>query len=112
MHELPITQSLLDIVLDHASRVGASRVTDVHLVVGDLAGVSSDCVEFYWEIVSRETPAEGARLHFRRVPLQFECRECGVVFERSSEGFECPSCGAEQVHVVSGDDCRLEAIDV
>jgi hydrogenase nickel incorporation protein HypA/HybF len=112
LHELPITQSLLEIVLEHASRAEADRVTDVHLVVGDLSGISRECVEFYWEIVSRDTPAEGARLHFRRVPLQFECRDCGVVFERRGEEFECPSCGAKRVRVAAGDDCRLEAIDV
>ena len=33
MHELPITQSILDLVVDHARRAGATRVTDVHLIL-------------------------------------------------------------------------------
>ena len=112
MHELPITESLLDLVLTHAARAEAERVTDVHVVVGELSGIASESVAFYWEIVSRDTAAEGSRLHFRHVPLQFECRECGSLFERRGEGFECPSCGAKRVRVAAGDDCRLEAIDV
>jgi hydrogenase nickel incorporation protein HypA/HybF len=112
MHELPITQGILDVVLEHAHRGGGGRVTDVHVVAGELSGVVDECIVFYWDVISRETLAEGARLRIRRVPLEFECRGCGAVFPPGDDDFACPTCGGDRVRVVSGDGVRVEAIDV
>ena len=81
MHELPITQSILEIVLDHARRAGGGRITGINLVIGELSNVVDDCIQFYWDAISEGTPAEGALLHFERIPLRLECRDCEMVFE-------------------------------
>jgi len=109
MHELPITQGILDLVLEHAD---GARVTDVHVVAGELSGVVDECIEFYWDILSRDTVAEGARLCIRRIPLAFECDTCHAVFPPFDDDFVCPTCGGDSVRVVSGDGLRVEAIDV
>jgi hydrogenase nickel incorporation protein HypA/HybF len=62
MHELGITQRLLEVVLDRAGAAGASRITDVYLEIGEASDVASDALAWYWPQVSRATPAEGARL--------------------------------------------------
>jgi hydrogenase nickel incorporation protein HypA/HybF len=112
MHELPITQGILDLVLEHARRAAAAAVTDVHLVIGELSSVVDDSVQFYWDIISADTPAAGATLHFRRVPLQFECRDCNALFAPEGTDFTCPACRGPRVVVATGDDLRVEAIDV
>lgn len=109
MHELPITKGILDIVLEHAND---QRVSDVHLVVGELAGAVDDCVQFYWDILSEGTPAAGARLHFRRIPLEFACGDCGATFTPAQEDYTCPGCHGANVGVAAGDDLRVEAIDI
>jgi Zn finger protein HypA/HybF involved in hydrogenase expression len=38
MHELGVTQAILEVVLKHAREAGAGRVQRIHLVVGDLSG--------------------------------------------------------------------------
>jgi hydrogenase nickel incorporation protein HypA/HybF len=112
MHELPITQGILDLVLEHAARAGGGRVTDVHVVAGELSGVVDECIVFYWDLISEDTIAERARLHIRRVPLEFECRQCGAVFPPRDDDFGCAACGSDSVRVVSGDGVRVESIDV
>lgn len=112
VHELPITQGILEIVLEHATRAGAARVTDIHVVLGELSSYVDDSIEFYWEIISRGTAAERARLHFERVPLRFECGDCGERFLPQGATFACPACGGERVRVEGGDELRVEAIDV
>ncbi|MCP3903103.1 MAG: hydrogenase maturation nickel metallochaperone HypA [Planctomycetes bacterium] len=112
MHELPITQGILDLVIEHAERAGGGRITDVHIVAGELSGVVDECIVFYWDIISDGTAAERARLHIRRVPLEFECRECGAVFPPRDDDFACPTCEGDSVRVASGDGVRVEAIDV
>jgi hydrogenase nickel incorporation protein HypA/HybF len=112
MHELPITENLLKLVLEHAGRAGAGRVTDVHLVIGALSSVMGESVQFYWDILTEGTPASSSRLHFRRVPTTFACKECQHTFEPARDDFICPACSSVMVRVVAGDDLRLEAIDV
>jgi len=112
MHELSITQSVLDLVLDAAEREGGGRVTAIDLVVGELSSIVDDSVQFYWDIIAEGTPAASATLRFRRVPLQFECRDCGALFEPRDHEFLCVYCGGEKVHVAAGDELRVEAFDL
>ena len=74
MHELSITESILEIALRHS---GEQRITDLRLVIGELSTLVDESVQFYWDIVSEGTPAAGATLHFRRVPAQLTCQTCG-----------------------------------
>ena len=76
MHELPATQSILEIALRHASQAGAKRVTDIHLVVGQLATLVDDSIQFYWDMIAEGSLAAGATLHFKRVPAELQCMVC------------------------------------
>jgi len=112
MHELAVTQGILDLVLDATRREGGGRVTAIDLVVGELASIVDDSVQFYWDIIAEGTPAAGARLRFRRVPMQFECRACQALFEPRDEDFRCPHCGSGAVRVAAGDELRVESFDL
>jgi hydrogenase nickel incorporation protein HypA/HybF len=112
MHELSITQGLLDLVLQHAARAGGGRVTGVHIVSGEMSGIVDDSVQFYWDVISAGTAAAGARLHFRRVPLRFECLACGSPFSPAGVSFDCTACGSGRVRVAAGREFRLDAIDL
>ena len=39
MHELPITESVLEIVVDTAKQNGGGRVTAINLVIGEMTSV-------------------------------------------------------------------------
>jgi hydrogenase nickel incorporation protein HypA/HybF len=112
VHELSITQGILDLVLDHAARAGAARVSAIHLVIGGLSGVVDDSVRFCWDLISEGTPAQGAVLDFRRVPLRLACRECPTLFAPDGVSFDCPACGARATRVVEGREFRVESIDI
>ena len=112
MHELPVTESILEIALRHADKAGASRITHLYLVIGQLASIVDDSVQFYWDIISRGTIAEGASLHFKRLPATFACLDCKHEFTPGDEDFACPSCKSERVKVISGDQFYMEAIDI
>jgi len=112
VHELPITQGILELVLDHADRAGAARVSAVRLVIGGLSGVVEDSVRFCWDLITEGTPAQGAVLDFRRVPLRLACQECQTLFAPDGVSFDCPACGAGGARVVEGREFRVESIDV
>jgi len=112
MHELSITQNLLDIATRHAEKAGATRITDIHVVIGQLASVVDDSVQFYWDIISEGTLAAGASLHFERRPAQLRCRDCEHRYHPAQGELACPQCGSVQVEVLSGDEFYLESIEV
>ncbi len=112
MHELAVTQSVLDIALRRAAERNARRITDLYLVVGQWSSIVDDSVQFYWDIISEGTIAQGAVLHFRRVPAELTCLDCGQVYQPTSEELLCPQCASTRVRLRQGDELRLEAIDI
>jgi len=111
MHELPVTQSILDIALKHANEASATSIENIHIVMGELSSSVDDSIQFYWDIIAKDTIAEGAKLHFRRVPAEMQCQACSEKF-RPNEEFVCPKCGGAQVKIVAGEEFYVEAIDV
>jgi len=112
MHELPVTESILEISLRHATAAGAKQITDVYLVIGQLASIVDDSVQFYWDIVSKDTPAEGAKLHFRRIPTELLCLDCNIRYKPAPMEMGCPTCDGVHVKVIAGEEFYLESIQV
>ncbi len=112
MHELSVTESILEISLRHARDANAKRITNLYLVIGQLASIVDDSVQFYWDIISKDTIAEGARLQFRRLPASLICLECNHQYTPGKDGFSCPQCKGERIKVVSGEEFFMEAIDI
>ena len=110
MHELAVTENLLEITIRHAKQANASKVTDLFIVVGQLSSIIGDSVQFYWDLISVGTPAEKAKLHFDRREAKFKCLSCEQVFVPLSDSFVCPSCSNEKVKVISGNEFYLESI--
>ena len=112
MHELSVTESILEISLRHAQQAGATRITDLYLVIGQLASVVDDSVQFYWDIIAKDTAAEGARLHFKRIPAELLCLDCGNTYSPGEEILACPRCQSTRVKVTAGEEFHLDSIDV
>lgn len=112
MHELSVTESLLNIALQHAEKAGARRVTDLHLVIGELASMVDDSIQFYWDIIAKDTIAEQAILHFRRVPAQLQCMTCFEKYHPTDRELACPKCNGVNTRIIAGEEFRLESIDV
>jgi hydrogenase nickel incorporation protein HypA/HybF len=112
MHELPVTQHILEIVLRHAEQANASRVTDIYLVIGQLSSFIDESIQFYWDALSRGTQAESAQLHFERVRAEVVCQVCGVRSPLAEIGQGCPQCGSLRVKVVAGEEFYVRAIRV
>jgi hydrogenase nickel incorporation protein HypA/HybF len=112
MHELPITESVLEIATRHAELANAKRITEINLVIGELASIVDDSVQFYWDIIAKDTIAEGARLYFRRVPARMNCLDCQADFTPGGDGYACPECGGYHLQIVAGREFFVESIDI
>ena len=112
MHELSVTESILEIAVRHARTAQATRITDLYLVIGQLSSIVDDSVQFYWELLSRNSLAEGSQLHFRRIPTELLCQSCGHRYPPARDDFACPACGGMSIKVVAGEEFYLESIEV
>ena len=109
MHELSLSQAVLDTALRHA---GGRPVTAVTVRVGALRQVVPDSLEFYFELVSRDTPCEGATLETVPVPAVLRCTGCSLEWTLERPVFACPACAGRDVEVVAGNELEVESIVV
>lgn len=109
MHEMSITQGIVDLCLEKG---GGRRVLSVIVEIGELSGVVPDAVEFCFEACCRGTAAEGACLEIRRIPGRGSCTACGAEFPRAEIFAPCPSCGSYAVATVAGEELRVVELEV
>jgi hydrogenase nickel incorporation protein HypA/HybF len=123
LHEFSVAQSIVETVIQVAEQHGALAVRDVNLEVGEVALVNVEQLGWHIDMLVRGTLAEGAKLHWSRVPARIRCVECGyeggVRYEESDSAshfavpiFECPQCGGAQTTLISGRDLRVVDINV
>ena len=109
MHELSLSGAIVNTVVKHAA---GRRVTSVQMRIGALRQVVPDSLDFYFDIVARDTLCAGARLEQELIPARLTCRGCEREWEIELPLFRCPSCGGAAVEVVSGDEFEVESIEV
>jgi len=112
MHELAVTEDILRIVTEYAEKGNAERVTDINIVIGELSSFVDDSIQFYFNILSPDTVADGATLHFDRIKTRFRCRNCGTEFEPEERDWTCPECQALGGDVIAGKEFFVESIKV
>lgn len=112
MHEMAVTQRVLDIALEKAKEARANRVATINLVIGEMSSIVDDCLQFYFDFLSQNTPASGATLAFKRIPTQLGCRHCGHSFTPGSPPWKCPRCEQWDVEIQAGQELYIDSIEV
>jgi len=112
MHELSVTRELLDIAINKAEEAGAKRINQISLVIGDMTTVIDDCIQFYFDLISQNTIAQGAKLSFQRVPIQVKCRQCNNIFKPEAESWKCPHCSELDAEIINGREFYIDSLDV
>jgi len=112
MHELSVTQSILEIALRHAEKAGAKKILQLNLTIGQLSSIVDDSVQFYWDIVTEDTIAKDAKLNFKRIPTELLCLSCNHRYAPTEKELACPNCKSTQIKVISGQEFLLDSIDV
>ncbi len=111
MHELAITQSILQIATDEAERAGASHIKLIRLKVGAMSQVVSSAVQYYLDILTPGTLAEGVRLEVTPVPVGATCNRCGHFFLVENYDLTCPRCGGTG-KITQGRELSVESLEV
>ena len=108
MHELGITQEILDIVTAHSKGARVRRVT---LEIGKLSAVLPDAVRFCFELCSAGTVAEGAQLEIIETPGRARCRVCAAELDLDRPFGRC-ACGSSDLDWLTGEELRIKEMEV
>jgi hydrogenase nickel incorporation protein HypA/HybF len=121
MHELGVTQAMLDLVLQYAD---GHRITVINLRLGQAASVVRESVELYFDYLSKGTLAEGARLCWEIVPLEITCQVCGRQVDLGEWADERPNlilsqaiergctCGSHKLRMSEGTGFGVASLEV
>lgn len=108
MHELSVTQSVVDAV---TARTGGERVSKVYLQIGKLSGIVPDSVRFCFELIAADTPLAEASLEIDEPMGRAHCERCGDDFDLDVLIPLCP-CGSADVRITAGEELLIRSVEV
>ena len=108
MHELALTQSIVEICAERAEGAKVRRVT---LEIGSLAAVMPDALRFCFDVCAGGTGLEGARLEIIDVAGRGRCRACGAQMEMRDYLTRC-GCGSFDIECTAGEGLRVKEMEV
>ncbi|MBQ4404908.1 MAG: hydrogenase maturation nickel metallochaperone HypA [Selenomonadaceae bacterium] len=110
MHEATLAENILNIAFDAAEKNHATKIFKVGLTLGEMAGVEVEALTLSFDVLKKNTPADGAELAIRRVPISATCNKCGKTFRLERYNFFCPECDGVLI-LQSGRELLVEFVD-
>jgi len=100
VHELGISQGIIERAREAAEQAGAARVGVLYVTITPAADFTRESIEMYFEMLAGEEPMfTGARLEWDEAPVDARCLGCGADFPVAVPEPECPRCGSAQVRI-------------
>jgi hydrogenase nickel insertion protein HypA len=114
MHEVAAMQGIVRTALECMRQAGASRVTNVQLVLGASRHFTAEVACQHFEALTKDTPIEDASLTIQWLPAKLFCFSCLHRFESSEPATQvtCPVCGEVALEIEHKDACYVSSIDV
>ena len=111
MHELSIVEGILEAVIPEVQKYPVSRVLEIRLKIGEMAGIVPSCIDEYFRIASQGTIAEGARICIEKIPVRINCPDCGYDGPISLGKYKCPGCGGIRFKILSGKEYYVDSVE-
>lgn len=105
-------QGVIGLIEDAATRDGFSRVRTVWLEIGQLSSVEPEAMRFCFDLATKGTIADGARLEVVATPGSAWCMQCSKSVALSSAHAGCPDCGSFQLQLTAGTEMRVKELEV
>lgn len=112
MHEMSLCESVMQLLEEQAQQQGFAQVKTVWLEIGELAGVELASMRLCFEVISKDTLADKARLEIITLPGEAWCESCAKTVRLQQRFAGCPDCGGYQLRVSGGDEMRIKELEV
>ncbi len=114
MHELPVTEKILDIIIAHAEKNSVQKVISVNLMIGELSDLEDEWIQNYFDYLAKNSVAEGAKLVIEKVPVVMRCNGCSNPFQvdiKEIKEMQCPACDSKDYTLISGKDYYIKNME-
>ncbi len=115
MHELPIVNNILQVVLKHAVAHKVKKVLAIHIQVGEMSDIEDTWMQKYFDYLAKDDIVNGARLVIERVPVVMKCSECCISYEvdiKKDQTMACPECASVNSTMISGQQYFIKNLEV
>ena len=111
MREFSTTQNLLNRALEIAN---TRQIVRINLLIGPFSAEREESIRFCWKDLAKGSFGEGAELHFDHMNVEMRCFDCTGIFhlDENEESSLCKYCYSEHSELLSGEDVKLESIEV
>ena len=114
-----MTSQIVQSVLEEAEKGKAKRVTEVHLIIGELTFLGLEQVRFAYEALTKGTILDGSKLVIKAQKGAVKCPNCGYeggfkyendpLYHLKMPTLKCPRCRS-LVNIVAGKECIIKRI--
>jgi hydrogenase nickel incorporation protein HypA/HybF len=121
MHEFSFALDIFKVAEATALKYNAKRITEVLLEIGELTLIVPELLQRSFEMATKGTIAEGARLTITITPGKIKCRDCNkisrvtITREAQLTGlqlFKCSHCDSNNTEIVEGKKANVKNIKI
>jgi hydrogenase nickel insertion protein HypA len=134
---MSLVSRIVDSCVVIAERNHATRITEIHLEIGDFSLIVDTLLQHAFDILSKQTLAEHAKLVIQRVPGVIRCQTCEreseIWFQQSEQNlnpvnflsscssqegtfgrnlFQCRLCGSHVTELIKGKNMIIKNIRI
>ncbi len=112
MHEMSIALSMIKLAEQSALEARGSKILQIDLEIGELAGVLTDALAFSMDVVVQGTLADTAKINIHTVQGAARCTSCGKTFHLAQLWAVCPHCESLRYEILAGKELKIKTIDI
>lgn len=108
MHELSLTQSIVDACSERAAGARVARVT---LEIGRLTCVTPEALRFCYALCAEGTSLEGSTLEILEIAGRARCRACAAEIDLDDLLQPC-GCGSYDLTCLAGEELLIKEMEL
>ena len=112
MHEMSLCEGILQVLETEAGKQGFKKIKTVWLEIGKLSSVEPQALLFSFDVVTRNSIADGAELKIIDIVGTAWCMQCSEPVTIKKRFDECPQCGSYQLQITGGEEMKIKELEV
>lgn len=107
MHEISLIESIIEIIIAEMPKHNVTKIESITLRIGEMRQLIPETLHFGFDVLSKDTPLEGAKLIVEKIPTKGRCKICDQEFVIEDWFRNCPRCDAANIKIISGKELDI-----
>jgi len=112
MHELSVAQDIIELARLYLPNQICFKNIYIRIEVGTFKNILPELLEFGFNVLTKDTELDGAKLVIEKIPLTVKCNDCGGISEIEPTFFYCSYCSGSNVEIKTGNELQVKEIEI